>query len=102
MSDPEHHAEKEPQTDEEILAEAIKRFNKSPKKGIQYLVDRNKLEKTEANVVKFLTTNAKGLRKSAVGEYLGDGYAIEKIILIFFQRCLLCCCAGGVFGRLQL
>mmetsp|Transcript_13530 Transcript_13530/g.18710 ORF Transcript_13530/g.18710 Transcript_13530/m.18710 type:complete len:849 (-) Transcript_13530:52-2598(-) len=73
LSDVDQHAEKEPLTDEEILAEGIKRFNKSPKKGIQYLVDRNKLEKTESSVVKFLVANAKTLRKSAIGEYLGDG-----------------------------
>ena len=62
------------------MKEGIKIFNKSPKKGIKYLVDIGKLpdpEKVDKNeyvqaIAKLLYTT-EGFSKKLIGEYLGEG-----------------------------
>ena len=57
----------------EHVIEGVKRFNKKPKKGIQYLVETGCIEsKTPKDIAHFLSTT-EGLNKTMIGEYLGEG-----------------------------
>ena len=50
----------------------IKLFNKKPKKGVAYMLEKHMIEGGSEGVADFLR-NVQGLWKTAIGEYLGDG-----------------------------
>jgi len=59
-------------TIKEIIA-GKKCFNKSPKKGIAYMIETNVVENTSSSIAKFLYKNSdKGVSKTAIGDYLGE------------------------------
>ncbi|GBG70987.1 hypothetical protein CBR_g8287 [Chara braunii] len=53
------------------LQEGINRFNKKPKKGLEYLIKSGKIDGSPEGVVEFLKSTP-GLDKVTVGEYLGE------------------------------
>jgi len=57
-------------TREKKLIMGKKKFNMSPHKGIDYLVEEGLLEKKHEEVAKFLYSD--GLNKTAIGDYLGE------------------------------
>ena len=52
--------------------QGIKLFNKKPKKGVAYMLEKDMIEGGAEGVADFLR-NVQGLWKTAIGEYLGDG-----------------------------
>nr|XP_043623533.1 brefeldin A-inhibited guanine nucleotide-exchange protein 2-like [Erigeron canadensis] len=53
------------------LQEGISLFNRTPKKGIEFLINVNKLGNSPEEIAEFLK-NASGLNKTMVGDYLGE------------------------------
>ncbi|XP_051145511.1 brefeldin A-inhibited guanine nucleotide-exchange protein 2-like [Andrographis paniculata] len=53
------------------LQEGISLFNRKPKKGIEYLINANKVGKSPEEIAAFLK-NASGLNKTLIGDYLGE------------------------------
>jgi Sec7-like guanine-nucleotide exchange factor len=66
------------------LQTAIKKFNRNPEKGIEYLVAHGLNEGTPADIANFLR-NTSGLNKTAAGDYLSDLPEICRLTL----RCFL-------------
>ncbi|KAI9183149.1 guanine nucleotide exchange protein for ADP-robosylation factor [Blastocladiella emersonii ATCC 22665] len=56
-----------------LLNEAIQLFNKKPKKGIQFLVDRGVLPSKSPELIAHWLINTEGLNKRELGDYLGEG-----------------------------
>jgi Sec7-like guanine-nucleotide exchange factor len=50
---------------------AVATFNKKPKKGVELLISCGTVEQSPSSIAAFLFNN-KLLKKSAVGEYLGE------------------------------
>lgn len=48
-----------------------KRFNMDPKKGVEYLIEHDILERTPESIANFLL-EGEGLNKTAIGNYLGE------------------------------
>lgn len=59
-------------TAEEAFQQSISRFNKNPIKGMKFLLASGHLENSPKAVAKYLFEQ-KTLKKTAVGDYLGDG-----------------------------
>ncbi|KAK2994295.1 hypothetical protein RJ640_024018 [Escallonia rubra] len=53
------------------LQEGISLFNRKPKKGIEFLINANKVGSSPEEIASFLK-NASGLNKTLVGDYLGE------------------------------
>ncbi|GAB2224201.1 hypothetical protein Droror1_Dr00004952 [Drosera rotundifolia] len=53
------------------LQEGISLFNRKPKKGIEFLINANKVGNTPEEIAAFLR-NSSGLNKTLIGEYLGE------------------------------
>ncbi|XP_024985305.1 brefeldin A-inhibited guanine nucleotide-exchange protein 2-like [Cynara cardunculus var. scolymus] len=53
------------------LQEGISLFNRKPKKGIEFLINVNKVGNSPEEIADFLK-NASGLNKSLIGDYLGE------------------------------
>ncbi|WCJ22841.1 Brefeldin A-inhibited guanine nucleotide-exchange protein 2 [Euphorbia peplus] len=53
------------------LQEGISLFNRKPKKGIEFLINANKVGATPEDIASFLK-NASGLNKTLIGDYLGE------------------------------
>ncbi|KAL8062524.1 hypothetical protein ABFX02_02G153100 [Erythranthe guttata] len=53
------------------LQEGISLFNRKPKKGIEFLINANKVGNSAEEIATFLK-NASGLNKSLIGDYLGE------------------------------
>ncbi|KAL4621672.1 hypothetical protein ACB092_06G246200 [Castanea dentata] len=53
------------------LQEGISLFNRKPKKGIEFLINANKVGNSPEEIATFLK-NASGLSKSLIGDYLGE------------------------------
>ncbi|KAF5732964.1 brefeldin A-inhibited guanine nucleotide-exchange protein 2-like [Tripterygium wilfordii] len=53
------------------LQEGISLFNRKPKKGIEFLINANKVGSTPEEIVAFLK-NATGLNKTLIGDFLGE------------------------------
>ncbi|KAM7260898.1 hypothetical protein ACFE04_026373 [Oxalis oulophora] len=53
------------------LQEGISLFNRKPKKGIEFLINANKVGNTPEEIAVFLK-NASGLNKTLIGDYLGE------------------------------
>ncbi|KAF5744324.1 brefeldin A-inhibited guanine nucleotide-exchange protein 2-like [Tripterygium wilfordii] len=53
------------------LQEGISLFNRKPKKGIEFLINANKVGNTPEEIVAFLK-NATGLNKTLIGDFLGE------------------------------
>ncbi|KAL5571979.1 hypothetical protein UlMin_021576 [Ulmus minor] len=53
------------------LQEGISLFNRKPKKGIQFLINANKVGNSPEEIATFLK-NASGLNKTLIGDYLGE------------------------------
>lgn len=53
------------------LQEGISLFNRKPKKGIEFLINANKVGNSAEDVAAFLK-NASGLNKTLIGDYLGE------------------------------
>ncbi|XVF22695.1 hypothetical protein REPUB_Repub12eG0193100 [Reevesia pubescens] len=53
------------------LQEGISRFNRKPKKGIEFLIKANKVGDSPEEIAAFLK-NASGLNKTLIGDYLGE------------------------------
>ena len=58
-------------TKQKELKKAIQKFNRSPKKGLQLLIDNKQVSDSAKSIVSFLLTQ-KGLSKTAIGELLGE------------------------------
>ena len=57
------------------LLAGIQKFNYSPKKGIQFLIDTGFIRTAEPKDIARFLLNADGLDKAQIGEYLGEGEA---------------------------
>jgi len=66
------------------LQTAIKKFNRNPEKGIEYLVAHGLNEGTPADIAHFLR-NTSGLNRTAAGDYLSDLPEVCRLTL----RCFL-------------
>lgn len=64
----------------EFVEEGIKRFNKSPKKGIKYLQEQGLLEESPKAVAEFVLSDDR-LDKTQVGELLGDFNDFSKEVM---------------------
>ncbi|KAL7606603.1 hypothetical protein Lser_V15G15902 [Lactuca serriola] len=53
------------------IQEGISLFNQNPKKGIEFLINVNKVGDSPEEIAEFLK-NASGLNKSLIGDYLGE------------------------------
>ncbi|XAR54126.1 hypothetical protein NMG60_11029136 [Bertholletia excelsa] len=53
------------------LQEGISLFNRKPKKGIEFLINANKVGNSPEEIAAFLK-NASGLNKTLIGDYLGE------------------------------
>ncbi|KAJ4845556.1 Brefeldin A-inhibited guanine nucleotide-exchange protein 2 [Turnera subulata] len=53
------------------LQEGISLFNRKPKKGIEFLINANKVGNSPEEIAAFLK-NASGLNKTMIGDYLGE------------------------------
>ncbi|KAJ7962227.1 Brefeldin A-inhibited guanine nucleotide-exchange protein [Quillaja saponaria] len=53
------------------LQEGISLFNRKPKKGIEFLINANKVGDSPEDIAAFLK-NASGLNKTLIGDYLGE------------------------------
>ncbi|CAN1848932.1 Brefeldin A-inhibited guanine nucleotide-exchange protein 2 [Linum perenne] len=53
------------------LQEGISLFNQKPKKGIEFLINANKVGNSPEEIAEFLK-NASGLNKTLIGDYLGE------------------------------
>ncbi|CAA2991499.1 brefeldin A-inhibited guanine nucleotide-exchange 2 [Olea europaea subsp. europaea] len=53
------------------LQEGISLFNRKPKKGIEFLINANKVGESPEEIAAFLK-NASGLNKTLIGDYLGE------------------------------
>ncbi|PIN23786.1 Guanine nucleotide exchange factor [Handroanthus impetiginosus] len=53
------------------LQEGISLFNRKPKKGIEFLINANKVGNSAEEIAAFLK-NASGLNKTLIGDYLGE------------------------------
>ncbi|KAI3719383.1 hypothetical protein L6452_20280 [Arctium lappa] len=53
------------------LQEGISLFNRKPKKGIEFLINVNKVGSSPKEIAEFLK-NASGLNKTLIGDYLGE------------------------------
>ncbi|KAI3428991.1 SEC7 domain-containing protein [Psidium guajava] len=53
------------------LQEGISLFNRKPKKGIEFLMNANKVGNSPEEIAEFLK-NASGLNKTLIGDYLGE------------------------------
>ncbi|OWM64955.1 hypothetical protein CDL15_Pgr028673 [Punica granatum] len=53
------------------LQEGISLFNRKPKKGIEFLINANKVGNSPEEIASFLK-NASGLNKTLIGDYLGE------------------------------
>ncbi|GAB4861884.1 Brefeldin A-inhibited guanine nucleotide-exchange protein 2 [Ancistrocladus abbreviatus] len=53
------------------LQEGISLFNRKPKKGIEFLINANKVGNSPEEIATFLK-NASGLNKTLIGDYLGE------------------------------
>ncbi|KAJ7950995.1 Brefeldin A-inhibited guanine nucleotide-exchange protein [Quillaja saponaria] len=53
------------------LQEGISLFNRKPKKGIEFLINANKVGNSPEDIAAFLK-NASGLSKTLIGDYLGE------------------------------
>ncbi|KAM0048372.1 putative Sec7 domain, mon2, dimerization and cyclophilin-binding domain, Sec7 domain superfamily [Helianthus debilis subsp. tardiflorus] len=53
------------------LQEGISLFNRKPKKGIEFLINVNKVGNSPEEIAEFLK-NASGLNKTLIGDYLGE------------------------------
>lgn len=88
------------------------RFNRKPKKGVQFLQEQRLLGNTSAEIAEWLLTNDR-LDKTGIGDFLGDSDDLSKevrllknqtvpynqIVYIFFiclnitfflNRCMVC------------
>jgi len=63
----------------------IKKFNRHPAVGIEYLITIGKLQKQPESVAQFLF-ETKSLNKTSMGIYLGDGKDFPKMVLREFGR----------------
>ncbi|VDO12807.1 unnamed protein product, partial [Brugia timori] len=59
---------------------ARKNFNIDPKKGMEYMIQHNLVHNSPASVAEFLY-KGEGLRKSAVGDYLGENNPFNLEVL---------------------
>ncbi|KAK4744860.1 hypothetical protein SAY87_011172 [Trapa incisa] len=53
------------------LQEGISIFNRKPKKGIEFLINTNKVGNSPEEIARFLK-NASGLNKTLIGDYIGE------------------------------
>ncbi|KAI1722572.1 sec7 domain-containing protein [Ditylenchus destructor] len=68
-----------------MLTMAKKRFNTNPEKGLRYMFDNGLLRETPENVAAFLY-ECDGLRKSAIGDYLGEKEPFNLDVLTCFAQ----------------
>ncbi|KAI1712740.1 sec7 domain-containing protein [Ditylenchus destructor] len=68
-----------------MLTMAKKRFNTNPEKGLRYMFDNGLLRETPESVASFLY-ECDGLRKSAIGDYLGEKEPFNLDVLTCFVR----------------
>eukprot|EP00040_Diaphanoeca_grandis_P037047 m.239464 g.239464 ORF g.239464 m.239464 type:complete len:392 (-) comp33745_c5_seq1:290-1465(-) len=65
---------------------AIKLFNQKPKKGLLLCVEAGLVENTEPKSVAAFFHAAEGLKKGAIGEYMGEGEALNIKTLAEFAQ----------------
>lgn len=59
------------ETNVKLWQEGISLFNRKPKKGIEFLINVNKVGSSAEDIAAFLK-NASGLNKTLIGDYLGE------------------------------
>lgn len=60
-----------------------KKFNMDPKKGIEYLIEKDLIQNTPESVAQFLY-KGEGLNKTAIGDYLGEKNDFNEKVLQAF------------------
>lgn len=63
-----------------LMTIARKNFNMDPRKGMEYILDHGLVQNTAESVAEFLF-RGEGLRKSAVGDYLGENESFNLDVL---------------------
>uniref|UniRef100_A0A915BAE6 Cytohesin-1 n=3 Tax=Ascarididae TaxID=6250 RepID=A0A915BAE6_PARUN len=63
-----------------LMTIARKNFNMDPRKGMEYILDHGVVQNTAESVAEFLF-RGEGLRKSAVGDYLGENEPFNLEVL---------------------
>lgn len=53
-------------------------FNEQPEKGIKFLIDHKLLQDDARSIARFLFNSSNGLKKTAIGQYLGKNQTINK------------------------
>lgn len=53
-------------------------FNEQPEKGIKFLIDNKLLQDDARSIARFLFNSSNGLKKTAIGQYLGKNQTINK------------------------
>jgi brefeldin A-inhibited guanine nucleotide-exchange protein len=57
----------------QAISEGVKRFNFKPKKGFQYLIDTKCIASMDPKEIARFLLFTEGIKKSAIGEFLGEG-----------------------------
>ncbi|XP_015902812.3 brefeldin A-inhibited guanine nucleotide-exchange protein 2 [Ziziphus jujuba] len=65
------------------LQEGISLFNRKPKKGIEFLINANKVGNSPEEIAAFLK-NASGLNKTMIGDYLGEREDLSLKVMHFY------------------
>ncbi|KAK8814240.1 hypothetical protein WA158_008102 [Blastocystis sp. Blastoise] len=66
---------------QEEMATGFAKFNKKPRKGVEYLVSVGRIENTPESVAKFLFDYSEDLSKTVIGDYLGEDKEFNLAVL---------------------
>lgn len=66
-----------------MMSNGRKKFNMDPKKGIEYLIEKDLIQSTAESVAQFLY-KGEGLNKTAIGDYLGERNDFNEKVLQAF------------------
>lgn len=70
---------------EKIVRKIRREFNTKPKKGVKMLLEQDLVENSPAGVAKWLF-ETEGLKKGAIGEYMGEGDEFNLLVLEEFSK----------------
>jgi brefeldin A-inhibited guanine nucleotide-exchange protein len=69
-----------------LWQEGISLFNRNPKKGIEFLINANKLGNSVEEIAAFLK-NTSGLNKTLIGDYLGEREDFSLKVMHAYVEC---------------
>jgi cytohesin len=70
------------------MKKAVKEFNAKPKRGIEVLVEAELCDGSAAQIAKWLfDSGGGGLKKGAIGEYMGEMKELNLLVLEEFCKC---------------